>query len=308
MWQHLLHTIHDQGPSLEARTHAVEVSRHDAAQHVASIAKSGAWWPWVVAALVAVVGIAGAIRWADRASAQSGVVRALAAGDARSASSGRGQMANVTLGEGSRVKLAPETRVIIPKDFGEKLRAVKLDGAATIEAKPGLENGLQVHAGNAVVTTTGTTFSVRAWPGENVVVMVSEGNVNVTANATSRAVAAGEALVVKPDGTMDAPDADTRRAAMAWTEGRLILPKQPLEQVVKQLRRWYGLDIGLADPSIGAREVSLDVPLNSPKEAVDAIEAQANVKYGYGAHNEKVFKDAPAVATPPAKGKGTTKR
>ena len=185
---------------------------------------------------------------------------------------------------------------------------MKLDGAATIEAKPGLENGLQVHAGNAVVTTTGTTFSVRAWPGENVVVMVSEGNVNVTANATSRAVAAGEALVVKPDGTMDAPDADTRRAAMAWTEGRLILPKQPLEQVVKQLRRWYGLDIGLADPSIGAREVSLDVPLNSPKEAVDAIEAQANVKYGYGAHNEKVFKDAPAVATPPAKGKGTTKR
>ena len=297
VWQHLLHTIHDQGPSHAARTHAVEVSRHDAAQHVAAIGKTGSWWPVIIASAVGLLAIAAGVRWADRASEESGIQRALNAQDTRAASSGRGQMANVTLGEGSIVRLAPETRVIIPKEFGERLRAIRLEGAATIDAKQGLARGLQVHAGNAIITTTGTTFSVRAWPGENVVVSVSSGTVTVTANAVERSVAQGDALLVTADGEMQVPDAETRRVAMAWTDGRIVLPKQPLDQVLVQLRRWYDLDIGLADPSLKSREVSLDVPITSAKEAIATIESQARVKYGY-AGRDLVFRDSAAAAAP----------
>jgi transmembrane sensor len=302
-WQHILHTIHDQGPSHAARTHHVEVSRHDAAQHVAAIGRTGSWWPWALAAVVALVAIFGAIRWADSASADSVITRALAAQDTRAATSGRGQMANVTLGDGSVVRLAPETRVTIPKDFGERLRAVRVEGAASFEAKPGLERGLQVHAGSAVVTTTGTTFTVRAWPGEDVFVQVASGTVTVRAGGTDRALAAGEAIVVGADSTMRAPDDAARRTAMAWTEGRIVTPKIPLDKVLVQLRRWYDLDVGLADPALATREVALDVPTNAPKEAIAAIEAQANVKYGYAANNDKVFRDASAAATPAAAAK-----
>ena len=294
-WQHILHTIHDQGPSLAARTHHVEVSRHDAAQHVAAIGKTGAWWPWVLGGVVALAAIILAIRWADSASADSAAARALAAQDTRAATSGRGQMANVTLGDGSRVRLAPETRVTIPKDFGERIRAVRLEGAATIEAQPGLERGLQVHAGNAVIVTTGTTFTVRAWPGEEVVVQVGTGTVNVRAGGNARALAAGEALVIGADSAMRTPDDATRRMAMAWTEGRLVTPTMPLDKVLVQLRRWYDLDVGLADPALASREVALDVPMNAPKEAIAAIESQAKVKYGY-AGRDLVFKDASAAA------------
>lgn len=296
-WMHVVHTIHDQGPRHEARAHAIEQTRHDAAQHVAAIGAKRSWWPVAVAAVVALVAIFAAMQWADQTSRQSAIARALAAQDTRLASSGRGQQANVTLGEGTRVRLAPDTRVTIPKEFGDRLRAVALEGAATFEPRTGLEQAFQVHTHNVVVVATGTKFSVRSWQGDDAVgVLVHEGSVAVRVGDAERAVAAGEALVVRPDGTMQAPDEVTRKALLGWTDGRLVLAQQPLSKVLVDLNRWYGLDIGLADPTLGTRPVSIDAPITSAKEAVAAIEAQARVKYSY-AGRDLVFRDSADMRT-----------
>jgi ferric-dicitrate binding protein FerR (iron transport regulator) len=291
-WMHVLHTIHDQGPKHEARAHAIEQTRHDAAQHVASIGAKRTWWPVVVAAVIALVAIVVAMQWADRASQQSAIARALAAQDTRLASSGRGQQANVTLGDGTRVRLAPDTRVTIPKEFGPKFRAVALEGAATFEPTAGDANAFQVHTHNVIVVATGTKFSVRSWQGDDAVgVLVHEGTVAVRVGDTERTLSANQALVVRPDGAMDTPDEPTRKMLMGWTDGRVVLPQQPLEKVLPLLQRWWDLDVGLADPSLGSRPVSIDAPLASAKEAVAAIEQQARVKYSY-AGRELVFRDA----------------
>ena len=301
-WMHVLHTIHDQGPKHESRAHAMEMTRHDAAQHVASIAKPRNWWPAVLAGVVAVLAIWAAMQWADSASQQSAITRALAAQDTRVASSGRGQLANVTLGEGTRVRLAPDTRITIPKDFGDRMRAVRLEGAATFEPTAGRARPFQVHThNNVIVVATGTSFSVRSWQGDDGVgILVHKGTVSVRVGDAERSVGEGEAMVVKGDGSVSTPDEATRRALMSWTEGRLILPQQPLAQVLPQLRRWYDLDIGLADSSVGTRPVSLDVPITAPKEAIATIEKQARVKYSY-AGRDLVFRDSADTGSAAAK-------
>lgn len=296
-WRHVVDTIHDQGPSIAARAHAVEQTRHDAAQHVAAIAKPRvAVWQVAVAAVVGLLAIAGAMRWADRAGEQSAITRALAAQDARLASAGRGQQAVVTLAEGTRVKLSPDTKVTIPKAFDARLRAVKLEGAATFEPKTGLEVPFQLHVRNAIITATGTAFAVRAYDREPLVALrVTEGTVRVQVGEASQSVTAGQSLVIGADGAMRAPTPDESKALLAWTDGRLVLPNTTLGDALPQLKRWFNLDVGVADPSLNARPVSLDVALSSPKEGIAAIESQAHVKYSYGDKgNGLQFKDAPA--------------
>ena len=297
-WRHVVDTLHDHGPSVEARAHHADILRHDAAQHVAAIAKPRSIWKPVVAGIVGLVAIAFGMRWADRAGEQSAISRALAAADTRLASAGRGQQAVVTLAEGTRVKLYPDTRVTIPKEFDVDLRAVKLDGAATFEPKNGLAKPFQVHVKNAIVTATGTAFAVRGYEKDAMVALrVTEGTVSVAVGTATKAVAAGESLVILQDGTMRAPTAEEQKAALAWTDGRLVLANATLGDALPQLKRWFDLDIGTADPSLRTRPVSLDVPIDSPKEAIAAIEAQAKVKYSYGDTNrDLLFKDASATS------------
>jgi ferric-dicitrate binding protein FerR (iron transport regulator) len=80
---------------------------------------------------------------------------------------------------------------------------------------------------------------------------------------------------------------------MGWTNGRVVLARQPLGDVVRQLQRWYGLQVGLADSGLASRPVSLDAPLDGPREAIAAIESQAGVKYSY-AGRDLVFRDTAA--------------
>jgi hypothetical protein len=77
-----------------------------------------------------------------------------------------------------------------------------------------------------------------------------------------------------------------------------VFRKLSIDQVLLQLRGWYVLVIGLADPALKSREVSLDVPITAAKEAIAAIESQAHVKYGY-AGRDLVFRDSAAAPAPP---------
>lgn len=296
-WQHVVATIHDHGPSLEARAHAVEASRHDAAQHVARIARRRSWWKPAVGAVVGLAAVAYAMTWADKAGQQSAITRALSAADTRLASAGRGQQAVVTLAEGTRVKLLPDTRVTIPKSFDVDVRAVKLDGAATFDPKDGLAQPFQVHARNAILFATGTSFAVRSYENDpGLTVLVSEGTVSVQVGTSSKSVAKGEALFVAQDGTMRAPTAEELRVGMAWTRDSLSY-RGPLSGALPELKRWFNLDITTENPSLGERPVALDVPLASPKLAIEAIESQAQVKYSYGEKSrDLLFRDATAAA------------
>lgn len=296
-WRHVVETLHDHGPSLAARTSAIEASRHDAAQHVAQIARPRSWWKPAVVALLGIAAIAWAMTWADSAAQQSAITRALSAADTRLASAGRGQQAVVTLAEGTRVKLFPDTRVTIPKAFDVDMRAVKVDGAATFEPRNGLEHPFQVHVRNAIVFATGTSFAVRAFEKDpGVTVLVTDGTVSVQVGSASRPVAKGEALFVAQDGTMRTPTAEELRIAMAWTRDYLAYTG-PLSGALPELERWFNLDITPEHPSLGERPVTLDVPLASPKLAIEAIEAQAKVKYSYGEKSrDLLFRDAAAPA------------
>ena len=296
VWGRVNTVLHTPRPSDEstARIRA-DVSRHEAASHVARVAKGQQSTASIgTLAAVAVVVIAAIAAMAMFLRPGDGTARydaALTASDARVRATGPGQQAVVELTDASRVALAPDSRVRIPAEYGDRMRVVGLEGAAGFEVAAGGELPFLVRAGAATVRVTGTKFDVAAWPGEDrVTVRVREGTVDVMAGETTRTLQAGEAVTVGADGTITTPGTRDVEQAVGFANGELVIEDRPLREVVAILNRWYALDLNVADARLLDRRASVRAPVASSKQAIEDVEQSAGVRFGYQGEN-KVLRD-----------------
>jgi ferric-dicitrate binding protein FerR (iron transport regulator) len=294
-WAHVLKTIHPQHDA-EAMKAAAAISRHEAAEHITEMAKGKSLLIPITIGIVAIGLAVGGVALADRLGAARATEQAVNSQDARNVATAFGQLGELNLDDGTKVRLAPETKLSIPKKFSvEKLRAVKVGGSATFEVKQGLPNPLQVFAGNAVVIAKGTSFTIGAYPNSNTVtVQVKEGAVDVRVGEVVRAANAGEALLVDKSGAIRPPTADELEEAIGWTNGRLTLVNRQLRDVLPQLQRWYNLDVKVPELPVLERTLTLRVPLDSTRMAIAQVEQGAGVKYK-NVNNVKVFLDDKAA-------------
>jgi ferric-dicitrate binding protein FerR (iron transport regulator) len=295
-WGRIVHTIHVEGHSAEAHKASADMVRHEAAEHVAAIAKGGNWKVPVAIGAAAVVVSLGAFYWLDTKGREEALSRAVSQQDAREVSTGNGQLANVTLDDGTRVRLAADSRVRIPKDFSDELRGVKLDGASSFDVAADKEGDFQVFARNAVITAKGTSFLVRAYADEPVILQVREGAVSVRSGEERREVAAGQGLVVAENGALRAPSGAELEEATAWTDGKLTIVGRPLRSALPQLKRWYSVDIKVPDYKLLDRPVTVRTTTEATKEAIAQVEQSGRLQFAWVGEN-MTFKDAP---TPPA--------
>jgi len=297
-WTHLSRALHlvPDDVSIDAEQESAAMLRHDAAGHVADLAKKRSWKVPIAIGVVAAAVVAAGIWYADRLGDEGAVTGALAAGDARTHVAATAQLAKVTLDDGTQVTLTPESKLVVPKQFGDLMRAVKLEGEATFTVVPNQKHPLEIRAGDAKALVTGTILTVRAFPSESVVVVaVKEGTVGVKIGDSTRAVGAGKAVVVKNKALRD-PTAAEVEEATSWNDQTLTIANRQLRLVLPQLRRWYGLDIKVLDAPLLDRMVTMQASLDSPKEAINAVSQSANVQFAWGADGKTMlFKDAPAA-------------
>ena len=296
-WTHLSHTLHlvPEERKTDVAEEVAAVLRHDAAGHVADLAKKRSWKGAIAVGVVAAILVAGGIYYVDRLGDEGAVTGALNAGDARTHVAATAQLAIVTLDDGTRVMLTPESKLIVPKQFGELMRAVKLEGEATFTVAPGRTKPFEVRAANTKTLVTGTVLTVRSFTAESaVVVALKEGTATVKVGDSTRTVGAGQAVFVK-NSAMREPTAPELQEATTWNDKTLTISNRTLRDVLPQLKRWYGVDIKVVDLPLLDRPVSIQASLDSPKEAITAVEKSANVKFGYEGKT-MVFRGAAAPA------------
>jgi transmembrane sensor len=213
----------------------------------------------------------------------------------------RGQRAEVRLVDGTRVTLAPASRLVVPADFDIAHRDVSLEGRAMLTVVHNERKPFTVHARSAVVLDVGTRFDVSAYPEDReVVVVVTEGvvqlrdssaipssAVEMKRGSVGRVVASGKTTAVH--------GVDTDRLT-AWTDGTLQFDEARVPDAMAELARWYDLDVRIADPSLAARRVTATL---RDQALPDILELFA---IGLGARVERhgrtvVFH---ALGTPPA--------
>ncbi len=222
---------------------------------------------WAVGGLLAAAGLVGlmvALR-PDRPATDSGTapgVRQVASGG--SFTTPVGVRDSVRLPDGTRVLLAPASRLVVSPGYGAGNRDVTLSGAARFVARHNPVAPFTVRAGSAIIRDVGTVFAVDAPAPERVVeagitVAVIEGAVALRSATSSHEPAL---LHAGDKGELRGGDSVVvhRRAVtgddLAWTRGVLVYHNAAMDVVREDLRRWYGVDLRVADSGLATRRIT----------------------------------------------------
>src|SRR3954469_3700745 len=137
-WSHVIAAIHLDPQSAMADKMSAEEFRHDTAERLENATKTGIplKLALTVAAAIVIVAIAG-VMWANRMSRELAIANAMSGTNGRVTASAYGQIGKITLSDGTEVTLAPDSRLFVPTDFGDKIRPVKLDGSASFNVAKG---------------------------------------------------------------------------------------------------------------------------------------------------------------------------
>lgn len=211
-----------------------------------------------VLAATAVVSLAsiGFVTWQDL-QAQAEWVQAF--------STQRGQQKEISLPDGSRLRLGTATRVEV--SYYRQRREVRLiDGEAVFDVQPDAERRFHVLAGPLRVTVVGTRFSVRhtpALPSNNGVrVAVEHGRVRVAQAMASDAhggqdgpavfLDAGQQLASDAGGVLSPVEATPTEGIAAWRNHRVSFLDTPLDQALAELDRYGPTGLVVRQPEVAA--------------------------------------------------------
>ena len=158
----------------------------------------------------------------------------------------RGGQYQVILSDGSKVWLNAASSLRFPAGFTGNERKVELVGEAYFEVVKNASMPFKVIAGKGEVEVLGTHFNVNAYHDEETAhTTLLEGSVKVTGLVTgnSHIINPGEQAQVDGKGQIRInKNADTEQAT-AWKNGTFNFSNADLEMVLRQLSRWYDVDI-----------------------------------------------------------------
>lgn len=195
-----------------------------------------------------------------------------------------GQRLSITLPDGSRVTLGPETRLSLSDSYGGNAREVTLSGAAYFDVIDNAVLPFSVKTQDAITSVLGTEFTVESYPEDSATaVIVKSGRVNLSGAGI---LASGDKGIVHRSGVHTfVSDVDVYEA-QSWAEGRLIFNGVIVSEVLRQLERWYGIQVEIPDTHILSNEISITFEKEGSKEIIESLALLLNCKVETHSHNQ----------------------
>lgn len=188
-----------------------------------------------------------------------------------------GQMANVTLPDGSKVWLNSNTRLSYTAAFNTDKREIDMDGEAYFEVAHNADKPFIVHAPNHErVRVWGTKFNIEAYSGTGCFeTSLMEGSVEICAGEKSlfiaphqKAVWTGKELKVEQITDFD---------AYRWREGLICFRNTALSEILKEFEKYYDVKIDLQNRNMANPQLTVKFRLS------DGVEYALRVLQKYAA-------------------------
>jgi transmembrane sensor len=168
----------------------------------------------------------------------------------------RGGQYQVLLADGSSVWLNAASSLRFPTSFSGRSREVELTGEAYFEVAKNPAMPFKVHiafsekdAQGMDVQVLGTHFNINAYPDESAVkTTLLEGSVKVTRGDEYSLLEPGNQSQVDRSGNMKFIAASNVEEAVAWKNGMFNFKSADIETIMRQISRWYDVDISYQKP------------------------------------------------------------
>ena len=165
----------------------------------------------------------------------------------------RGGEYNLVLADGTSVVINADSKLSIPDRFEGKERRVRLEGEALFHVVKDAEHPFVVEMEGGDVTVLGTVFNVSAYS-EEVCIQTTlvEGSVAFRGKGMKevRVIVPGEQVTYDVQtNSVEVEKVDTG-IYTAWAEGKWIIEGKRLEDIMKQLARWYDVSVFYQNPEV----------------------------------------------------------
>lgn len=150
---------------------------------------------------------------------------------------------DMALSDNSHVWLNAGSSVTYPVAFTGNERKVSVEGEAYFEVAHDALKPFIVSKGKTAVRVLGTRFNVNAYDDESDIrVTLLEGSVQVTDRQHAAAIKPGEQAIVKADKINVAGNVDLEQV-MSWKEGYFRMKGTDLASLMRQVARWYDVQV-----------------------------------------------------------------
>ena len=158
---------------------------------------------------------------------------------------GKGNFYSLVLSDGTKVWLNAASSVTYPVVFAGEVREVGITGEAYFEVARQAGRPFRVKAGAMTVEVLGTHFNVNAYTEEkSIKTTLLEGAVKVHADGKEALLKPGQQAATANGGAgikvVANPDLEQ---VLAWKNGLLNFNGADLYAVMRQLERWYGIQV-----------------------------------------------------------------
>lgn len=197
-----------------------------------------------------------------------------------------GERASIDLGDGTKVSLNIDSKLVIPDKFSQSDRVVKLTGQAFFDVETDADRPFFIETQNARIKVLGTSFDVRSYENENnIQVAVREGTVSFSGESgKEEPLILNEGFVGRmdvPNNTFTTEKVQNISSYFGWLNGRLIFKEKPLKNVLRDISRWYDIEVNLnlEDKSVLENTLTADLKTRSVRDVMDVIAMSMNIRY-----------------------------
>lgn len=161
----------------------------------------------------------------------------------------RGKDYELVLSDGTVVLLNADSKITFPTRFTGNKRTVKLVGEAYFKVSKNKHRPFIVETGNLYTKVLGTEFNLKAYPHSDVNVTLIKGSVVVNAEGKEVMLKPGENAEYSEDKDIEVTTVDTE-GYIQWKDGYFYFDNVPLIDVVRDLGRWYNVNIEIRNNSL----------------------------------------------------------
>lgn len=190
----------------------------------------------------------------------------------------RGGQYKVVLPDGTQVWLNAASSLKYPTAFNGNERVVQLEGEAYFEVAKNAAQPFRVEVKDVKVTVLGTHFNINGYTDEaHIKTTLLEGSVKISKGPVQQLLHPGEQAITGKSSTIEVVKANSDEV-LAWKNGYFNFHRSNLQEVMRQLSRWYDVDIKY-EGKVPDREFGGEISRNSKASEVLKILELSDVHF-----------------------------
>lgn len=162
----------------------------------------------------------------------------------------------IVLPDGTRVTLNSGSSLHFPSSFGDGDRTVRLEGEAYFDVTKVEGRRFVVLVNDVAINVLGTQFDVKSYSDEkNVYTTLVKGSITFEHNGQTKQIVPGEQVVYDKDVQSIVIKTVNTEQYTSWTNKMFYFENTSLDDILRQLSRWYGLDIEYTKTRLNTKEI-----------------------------------------------------